>query len=114
MLLALVMTSVATVVMRSRAGMGIAVVVITLPCMMWPRMKPEWRRQWVMALDALTNSTVAELAARRSRAAFCMHVTVVAHQGLDVSVRLQLRFATCASKWRDVPVLRPSYTAPHP
>jgi len=67
-----------------------------------------------MALDALTNSTVDELAARRSRAALCMHVTAVAHQGPDVSLRLQLRFSTCASKWRDVPVLPPAYTAPHP
>jgi len=67
-----------------------------------------------MALDALTSSTVDGSVASRSRAAFCMHVAIVAHQGHDDSLRLQLRFSTCASKWRDVPVLMPTYTAPHP
>ena len=45
-----------------------------------------------MALDALTNSTVVEPAASRPRAAFCMPVIVVAHQGSDDSLRLQMRF----------------------
>jgi hypothetical protein len=67
-----------------------------------------------MALDALTNSNAVVFAAKRSRAAFCMPVTVVAHQGPCVSIRLQLRFSTCASKCREVHVLVPLYTAPQP
>jgi len=66
-----------------------------------------------MVLGALTSSTVVEPVVSCSRAPFCIPVTVVAHQGLDDSLRMQLRFYTCASKCRDVPVLPPSYTAPH-
>ena len=92
--MALKMTSVAAAVIRSRAGRGIPVEVITLPCKIWSLMKPECNRQCVMALEALTSSTVVALAVRRSRAALCTPVTIVAHQGPDVSDRLQLRFST--------------------
>ncbi len=96
-LLALVITSVAAAVIRSKAGRGMLVEVVTRPCNMRSFTKPECRRQRVMALDALTNSTAVEIAVRHSRAALCTPVTVVAHQGPDVSDRLQLRFSTCAS-----------------
>ena len=69
-LLALAITSVAAAVMRSRAGSGMHVEVFTLPCWMWSLMNPEWRRQWVMAVEALTNSGPVVLAASLSRAAF--------------------------------------------
>ena len=71
--------------------------VVTRPCKMRSFMKPECRRQCVLALDALDSSTAVEVVVRRSRAAFCTLVTVVAHQGSGVSDRLQLRFPTCAS-----------------
>ena len=45
------MTSVATVVIRSRADRGILVDVITLPCKIWSLMKPDCNRECVIALE---------------------------------------------------------------
>ena len=73
------MSSVASVVIRSRAGRGIPVELITLPCKIWSLVKPECNMQYVMALKALTSSTVVELAARRFRVALCKPLTIVVH-----------------------------------
>jgi len=61
-LLALLMTSVADVAMRSNVGKGIPVEVITLPCKMWSLMNPECRKHYVIALDARTSSSLAVFA----------------------------------------------------
>jgi hypothetical protein len=67
-----------------------------------------------MAFDELTNSTSVAPVASLSLAAFRMPDIVVAHHGPPASPLLQLFFSTWLSKWRDVPLLPPSYTAPHP
>jgi len=95
-MLALLMTSVAAAVIRSNDGKGIPVeVTTTLPCRIGSLMNPECSRQYVIAMEVLTSSSPVVLAWSLSRAASWIPVTVVAHQGPDVSPRLQLRFSTC-------------------
>jgi hypothetical protein len=53
------MTSVGVVVIKSNVGKGIPVEAITLPCKMRSLMNPECRRQYVIALGALTSSSPA-------------------------------------------------------
>jgi len=96
-LFALLMTSDVAAVIMPNVGKGTPVDVITRPCKIWSLMNPECSRQYVIALDPLTSSSIAGVAWSLSLAASCIPVIVVAHQGPVVSLRLQLRFSTCVS-----------------